>query len=149
MSIWIDKVVVYIVMGHTAAALYAAVSALAWFSVIPAFGWIYVQIETVFYRRFRAFYDDLEGGAPLRQLRARADSITAETARILRGAGLVQAAVTLVALVRRAVPDAAGRAVAGGGAAVPAGGRRRRAPGHHAAARSWCSTTSICAATRS
>ena len=86
-------------MGHTAAALYAAVSALAWFSVIPAFGWIYVQIETVFYRRFRAFYDDLEGGAPLRQLRARADSITAETARILRGAGLVQAAVTLVALV--------------------------------------------------
>ncbi len=99
MSIWIDKVVVYIVMGHTAAALYAAVSALAWFSVIPAFGWIYVQIETVFYRRFRAFYDDLEGGAPLRQLRARAESITAETARILRGAGLVQAAVTLVALV--------------------------------------------------
>ncbi len=99
LSIWIDKVVVYLVMGHTAAALYAAVSALAWFSVIPAFGWIYVQIETTFYRRFRAFYDDLEGGAPLRQLRERADSITVETVRILRGAGLVQAAITLVALL--------------------------------------------------
>jgi uncharacterized membrane protein len=98
MSIWADKLVVYLVMGHTAAALYSAVSALAWFSVIPAFGWIYVQIETVFYRRFRAFYDDLEGGAPLRQLRARADSIAVETVRILRGAGLVQAAVTLIAL---------------------------------------------------
>ena len=133
MSIWTDKIVVYLVMGDNAAALYAAVSALAWFSVIPAFAWIYVQIETVFYRRFRAFYDDLEGGAPLRQLRARADSITAETARILRGAGLVQAAVTRSRccgapfLMRLAglspVRDAA----------VPAGGRRRRAAGHHAA----------------
>ena len=99
LSIWVDKLVVYAVMGHDAAALYAAVSALAWFSVIPAFGWIYVQIETVFYRRFRAFYDDLEGGASLRQLRSRADAVTTETVRILRGAGVVQAAVTAVALL--------------------------------------------------
>jgi len=99
LSIWIDKLVIYVVAGHDPAALYAAVSALAWFSVIPAFGWIYVQIETVFYRRFRAFYDDLEGGASLRQLQSRADAVTTETVRILCGAGVVQAAVTAVALL--------------------------------------------------
>jgi uncharacterized membrane protein len=53
----------------------------------------------VFYRRFRAFYDDLEGGASLRQLRSRAEAVTTETVRILRGAGVVQAAVTAVALL--------------------------------------------------
>jgi uncharacterized membrane protein len=98
LSIWTDKLVVYVVMGKLAAALYAAVSALAWFSVIPAFAWIYVQIETGFYRKFRAFYDDLEGGAPLRQLRAAAAAVATETVRILRGAGLVQATVTAIAL---------------------------------------------------
>jgi uncharacterized membrane protein len=98
MSIWTDKLVVYLIVGQTAAALYAAVSALAWFSVIPAFGWIYVQIETVFYRRFRAFYDDLEGGAPLNRLQAGAAAVATESIRILRGAGVVQAAVTALAL---------------------------------------------------
>ena len=70
-SIWADKIVVYLVMGGDAAAFYAAIAAVAWFSVIPAFAWIYVQVETVFYQRFRAFYDDLESGAPLRQLQGR------------------------------------------------------------------------------
>jgi uncharacterized membrane protein len=98
LSIWTDKLVVYVVVGKEAAALYAAVSALAWFTVIPAFGWIYVQIETTFYRQFRTFYDALEGGAPLRQLRQGAESVAVEAGRILRGAGLVQAAVTAVAL---------------------------------------------------
>jgi uncharacterized membrane protein len=98
MSIWTDKLVVYVIVGHAAAALYAAVSALAWFSVIPAFGWIYVQIETVFYRRFRTFYDALEQGAPLHRLKQGAETVAAEAKRILRGAGLVQAVVTVIAL---------------------------------------------------
>ncbi len=97
-SIWADKLVVYLVVGAEAAALYAAVAALAWFSVIPAFGWIYVQIETAFYRRFRAFYGDVERGASLRQLREGADQVAAEAGRILRGAALVQVAVSAVAL---------------------------------------------------
>ena len=41
----------------------------AWFSVIPAFAWIYVQVETTFYKRFRSFYAELESGAPLRELK--------------------------------------------------------------------------------
>jgi uncharacterized membrane protein len=98
MAIWSDKLVVYLVVGAEAAALYAAVAALGWFSVIPAFGWIYVQIETTFYQRFRTFYAALEGGAPLRQLEANARVVAQEASRILRGAALVQAVVTGIAL---------------------------------------------------
>src|SRR5204863_8373183 len=43
-SIWADKIVVYLVKGGDAAAFYAAIAAVAWFSVIPAFAWIYVQV---------------------------------------------------------------------------------------------------------
>lgn len=98
-SIWADKLIVYLVMGGDAAAFYAAIAAVAWFSVIPAFAWIYVQIETAFYRRFRAFYADLETGAPLRQLRQGAEAISEEARRILRGAALVQAAASAFAIV--------------------------------------------------
>src|SRR6185369_13118786 len=63
-SIWADKIVVYAVMGGDAAAFYAAIAAVACFAVIPAFAWIYVQVETTFYQRFRAFYTELEAGAP-------------------------------------------------------------------------------------
>src|SRR5262247_2284833 len=34
-SIWADKIVVYIVKGGDVAAFYAAIAAVAWFSVIP------------------------------------------------------------------------------------------------------------------
>ena len=113
-SIWADKLVVYLVQGGDAAAFYAAIAAVAWFSVIPAFAWIYVQVETAFYQRFRAFYADLESGAPLRQLKAGAEQISLEAQRILRGAAVVQAAasgVTMAAapLITHAVglsPDA-------------------------------------------
>src|SRR4029077_20200155 len=47
LSIWADKLVVYLVMGGTAAAFYAAIAAVAWFSVSPAFAWIYATAETV------------------------------------------------------------------------------------------------------
>jgi uncharacterized membrane protein len=98
LSIWADKLVVYLVLGGTAAAFYAAIAAVAWFSVIPAFAWIYVQVETVFYQRFRAFYADLESGAPLRQLKDGAELISIEARRILRGAAIVQAASSGVAI---------------------------------------------------
>ena len=98
MSIWADKIVVYLVLGGTAAAFYAAIAAVAWFSVIPAFAWIYVQVETAFYQRFRAFYADLESGAPLRQLKDGAELISTEARRILRGAAIVQAASSGVAI---------------------------------------------------
>ncbi len=97
-SIWADKIVVYLVQGGTAATFYAAIAAVAWFSVIPAFAWIYVQIETSFYRRFRAFYADIEIGAPLRRLQRGAEEISIEARRILRGAGVVQASASGIAI---------------------------------------------------
>ena len=75
-SIWADKIVVYLVKGGDAAAFYAAIAAVAWFSVIPAFAWIYVQVETAFYQRFRSFYAELEAGAPLRELKQHAELIS-------------------------------------------------------------------------
>jgi uncharacterized membrane protein len=98
MSIWADKIVVYLVMGGDAAAFYAAIGAVAWFSVIPAFAWIYVQVETAFYQRFRNFYVELEGGAPLRELKQHAERISIEAKRILRGAAAVQMAGTALAV---------------------------------------------------
>jgi uncharacterized membrane protein len=71
----------------------------AWFSVIPAFAWIYVQVETRFYQRFRAFYRELLAGAPLAKLQGEVHAIRVESGRILRGATLVQAGVTTVGLV--------------------------------------------------
>jgi polysaccharide biosynthesis protein PelG len=108
-SIWTDKLLVWILVGRDAASLYAAVAAIAWFSVIPAFGWIYVQIETVFYRRFRAFYRDLERGGALPLLARESAEVAAESGRILRGAAVVQGAVTaLVVLAAPAVLEASG-----------------------------------------
>lgn len=98
LSIWADKLVVYLVLGGSAATFYAAIAAVAWFSVIPAFAWIYVQIETTFYRRFRAFYADIEIGAPLKQLQKGAEGISREARRILRGAGVVQASASGIAI---------------------------------------------------
>jgi uncharacterized membrane protein len=96
-SIWADKIVVYLVKGGDAAAFYAAIAAVAWFSVIPAFAWIYVQVETTFYQRFKSFYTELEAGASLRELKKYAELISTEAKHILRGAAAVQlAATTLV-----------------------------------------------------
>jgi len=101
-SIWADKIVVYLVKGGDAAAFYAAIAAVAWFSVIPAFAWIYVQVETAFYQRFRTFYSELEAGAPLRELKQQAELISSEAKHILRGAVAVQVAATV--LVTAAAP---------------------------------------------
>ena len=97
-SIWADKIVVYIVKGGDVAAFYAAIAAVAWFSVIPAFAWIYVQVETAFYQRFRSFYSELEAGAPLRELKQHAELISTEAKRILRGAAAVQVAATTLVI---------------------------------------------------
>jgi uncharacterized membrane protein len=100
LSIWTDKALAWLLSGRETASLYSAVSAIAWFTVVPTFGWIYVQIETIFYQRFRAFYGGLGGGrANLPRLRDRARLLTDEAARILRGAALVQATVLLLALL--------------------------------------------------
>jgi uncharacterized membrane protein len=108
-SIWADKIVVFVVRGADAAAFYAAIAAVAWFSVIPAFAWIYVQVETAFYQRFRSFYSELEAGAPLRELKQHAELISEEAKRILRGAAAVQiGATTLVVAAAPRIVHAVG-----------------------------------------
>jgi uncharacterized membrane protein len=93
-AIWADKLAVWAVAGGRIAQDYTTAAAFAWFSAIPAFAWIYVQIETVFYQRYRLFYDGLEGGATLDELRRWSAGISDEARRIVRGAALVQGAVT-------------------------------------------------------
>ena len=94
-SLWVDKIVVSFMAGGETAELHGAASTLAWFSTIPCLAWIFVEVETTFHRRFRAFYADLEGGASLNELRRGAATLSKETGRLLCGAGVVQAAVIL------------------------------------------------------
>jgi uncharacterized membrane protein len=106
LSVWADKLIIWLLAGRAQAAIYASTAALAWFSVIPAFTWIYVEVETSFYRKFRKFYGAVEGGAGLPELEADARALRHEAARILRGATAVQILVTALVLA------ASGRLVA-------------------------------------
>ncbi len=99
LSIWADKLVVWFLADRATASLYTSTTAIAWFVVIPGFAWMYVQIETVFYQRFRAYYDGVEGGGTLALLRDQANGVRLEALAILRGAALVQGGVTIVAFM--------------------------------------------------
>src|SRR5262249_49397254 len=92
-SLWVDKLLAWNVAGGETGILHATASTLAWFSTIPCLAWIFVEVETSFHRCFRGFYADLEGGAPLAELRHGVDTLANETARLLRGAAAVQACV--------------------------------------------------------
>jgi len=98
LSLWTDKLMMWLLAGAARAMIYASAAALAWFSVIPAFAWSYVEVETVFYRKFRAFYDTLEGGASLGELELEAGELRRETARLLRGAAAIQVVITALVL---------------------------------------------------
>lgn len=97
-GLWIDKLVVYLIAGGDVASIYAATAALAWLSVIPAAAYLFVHIETVFYRRFRAYYAALHTGASLSELEGLAGELREEVGRTLRGTATVQLCVTLVCL---------------------------------------------------
>lgn len=98
-AVWIDKVVVYAINGSADASLLASATALAWFTVVPAFAWIYVQVETAFYTVFRRYFRGIETGAPLGELEAAAAAVRAEARRVVRGAAAVQLVVTMLALL--------------------------------------------------
>lgn len=98
-SLWADKLIAWCVVGGESAALHTGASNLAWFSTIPCLAWVYVEVETRFYRRFRAFYRALEGGAPLAELRRAARGLVDEAARLLAGAVTVQAGVSAFLLL--------------------------------------------------
>jgi polysaccharide biosynthesis protein PelG len=98
-GIWIDKLVVYLLGGAGAASHYAALAALAWFTAVPTFAYVYVQVETGFYERFRAFYGTIHSGATLGQLNQAVDEIERDAKRLLSGAILVQVSVGLLAVL--------------------------------------------------
>ena len=95
-SLWIDKLLTWTLARGEVPSYHAAASTLAWFSTIPCLAWIFVEVETTFHRRFRAFYAALEGGASLAELRRGLSVLGAEARRLLVGAAVLQAGLTLV-----------------------------------------------------
>lgn len=98
-GIWIDKLVVFLAHGGSVASVYAALAAIAWLSVVPTCAYLFLQVETRFYRRFRAYYAAVERGASLSELEAAAAAIRTESARVLAGTAAVQVIVTALALL--------------------------------------------------
>jgi uncharacterized membrane protein len=98
LAAWADKLMIWLLAGSAQAVIYTSAAALAWFSVIPAFAWLYVEVETAFYRKFRDFYGAIEGSAALGELAHKADELRRETERILRGAAVIQTSITALAL---------------------------------------------------
>jgi uncharacterized membrane protein len=90
LAFWIDKVCTWLVGEARAASALASASALAWFAVIPAFTWIYLQVETSFYRGFRRYFGGIESGARLEDLEASAEKVRAEAMRLMRSAAMIQ-----------------------------------------------------------
>lgn len=97
-GLWVDKLVVLLAAGASAASIYAATAAVAWLSVVPAAAFLFVAIETAFHRRFHAYYTALEQGASLPVLEGLARDVRTEVERTLRGTAAVQACVTLVCI---------------------------------------------------
>lgn len=90
-AVWIDKVATFALRGSTATTTLASAAAIAWFALIPAFAWVYLQVETSFFRAFRGYFRGIDNGATLDQLEASARSVRAESMRLLRGAATLQA----------------------------------------------------------
>jgi uncharacterized membrane protein len=99
MAVWIDKIVVWASRGAAEASMLASATALAWFTVIPAFAWIYVRVETTFYTAFRRYYRGLDTGAVLAELEDSAAAVRREADQLVRGAAVVQLVVTALAFV--------------------------------------------------
>lgn len=98
-GLWVDKLVVLLLGGARAASEYGALAAVAWLSVVPACAYLFVVVETVFHRRFHAFYGALYTGATLAELEQRAGEVRHEVGRTLAGTAAVQAGVSLVCLM--------------------------------------------------
>jgi len=114
-GIWVDKVVLWGLHGAAYASTYAALAAMAWLTVVPACGYLFVQVETRFYRRFRSYYGAIEQGAALDELQAAATRLEQDAVRILAATAAVQTAVSLLALL------VSGRALAALGFAAATG----------------------------
>lgn len=102
-SIWIDKAIFWWAEGVPVGGLpthplYDTCFYLAYLTVVPAMAANLVHFETRFYGHYRAFFDGVERGATLHELRASAgrlhEAVTLGAGQLLR----VQGPVTVVAL---------------------------------------------------
>jgi uncharacterized membrane protein len=98
-GLWVDKIVIFLLAGPGVAPMYAASAAVAWLSVVPACAYLFVNIETVFHRRFRDYYAALHTGASLAELERMAHDLRIQVGETLRGTAAVQAGVTLLCVV--------------------------------------------------
>lgn len=98
-GLWVDKIVIFLLTGPGVAPMYAASAAVAWLSVVPACAYLFVNIETVFHRRFRDYYAALHTGASLAELERMAHDLRLQVGDTLRGTAAVQAGVTLLCVV--------------------------------------------------
>jgi polysaccharide biosynthesis protein PelG len=113
-GIWVDKLVVFLGRGGAVASVYAALAAIAWLSVVPTCAYLFLQVETRFYRRFRAYYAAVERGSSLSELEAAAAAIRVEATRVLAGTAAVQVIVTgLARLLAPRIVEALGMRAAG------------------------------------
>jgi uncharacterized membrane protein len=98
-GLWVDKLMVYLLAGGDLASRYSSMAAVAWLSVVPACAYLFVTVETVFHRRFRAFYSSLHTGSSLSELEQLADEVRTEVAQTLRGTAAVQAGAALLCIL--------------------------------------------------
>jgi uncharacterized membrane protein len=94
-GIWVDKLVVYLAHGGAAASTYAALAALAWLSVVPSCAYLFVQVETTIYRRFRGYFAAVSKGT-LAELRQASNAVEDEVNRTIRGTAAVQVTISVV-----------------------------------------------------
>lgn len=98
-AVWIDKLCTWLISGSQPARTLASASALAWFAAIPAFAWIYIQVETSFYRMFRRYYGGIESGSRLDAVEASARDLRTQVAHLVRGAIAIQLVAIVLALL--------------------------------------------------
>lgn len=98
-AIWVDKLVTWAIAGGREASTLSTTTSLAWCAVIPAFAWIYLEVETSFYKVFRRYFRGIDGDAAIDAIGEAAVDIRVETMRLLRGAAVVQLVVFGVAVL--------------------------------------------------
>jgi uncharacterized membrane protein len=101
LAIWIDKWLMWTVPGHEIVAgvmisypLYDSAMFLAYVTVIPAIAIFVLAIETDFYEHYQAFYRNISGHGPLRQLESGHSAILVSLGRGLRNVVVFQGCLT-------------------------------------------------------
>ena len=77
---------------------YAALAAVAWLTAVPACAYLFIQIETGFYTRFRRYFSMLSDGASLSDLDLAAEGLRKEARHVLTGTAAIQGTVGVLGI---------------------------------------------------